>query len=180
MKHMTICMYGAASDNIDEEYFRQVELFGREIARHGHRLIYGGGGSGLMGASARGVRAEGGEVISVTPRFMEDYANLFEDRTQMIWTDTMSERKAIMEDRGDVFVIVPGGVGTYDEFFQILTLDTLKQKSSPIILFNIDGYFDTLINLLNESTERGFMHCNVWDYVTVADTVPEIMEGLPG
>jgi len=178
LKPFTVCMYGAASNDIDIKYFRQVESFGREIGRRGYTLIYGGGGSGLMGAAARGVRAESGVVISVIPRFMKENKDLFKDCTQTIWTDTMAERKTIMEDNADAFVVVPGGVGTFDEFFQILALATLKQHKAPIILFNIDGYFNTLIRLLDETKAKGFIESDIWQYVTVADQVRDIMTVL--
>ncbi len=171
-------MYGAASNDIDIKYFREVEAFGRELGKRGYTLIYGGGGSGLMGAAARGVRAEGGTIISVIPRFMQGFKDLFKDCTQTIWTDNMGERKNIMEENGDAFVIVPGGIGTFDEFFEILALATLKQHSSPIILFNIDGYFDSLIKLLEETTQKGFIECDVWKYVTVSDSVRDLMKVL--
>jgi uncharacterized protein (TIGR00730 family) len=171
-------MYGAASDNIDVNYFRQAEAFGRGIGKRGFRLIYGGGGSGLMGAAARGVRAEGGDVISVVPNFMYGMEDIFSDCTQMIRTNTMAERKSIMEDNGDAFVIVPGGIGTFDEFFQILALVGLKQLTAPIILFNIDGYYNILIALLEDSRQKGFISYDPWKYITVASTVQEVLKVL--
>ena len=180
MKSLTVCMYGAASNNIDVNYFRQAEAFGRGIGKRGYNLIYGGGGSGLMGAAARGVRAEGGKVISVVPNFMYEVEDIFGDCTQMIRTETMAERKSIMEDNGDAFVIVPGGVGTFDEFFEILALVGLRQLTAPIILFNIDGYYDTLIALLEHSRQKGFIAYDTWKYITVASTVQDVMTVLDG
>ena len=178
MRPLTVCMYGAAADNIDFIYFREAEAFGRAIARQGYSMIYGGGGSGLMGAAARGVRAEGGKITGVVPDFMKDYEDIFNDCTEMIHTKTMAERKYIMEKRADAFVITPGGIGTFDEFFQIVALSTLDRYSKPIILFNINGYYNTLLKAIDEAQTKGFMHKNINDYVTVAETVEDIMKAL--
>ena len=118
-------MYGAASNNIDVNYFRQAEAFGRGIGKRGYSLIYGGGGSGLMGAAARGVRAEGGKVISVVPNFMYEVEDIFGDCTQMIRTETMAERKSIMEDNGDAF-----------EYLTSLCKEGLKERYPVIYLFH--------------------------------------------
>ena len=135
MEKLTICVYGAASDNIDAIYMEETEKLGKEIAEHQHKIIYGGGASGLMGACARGVTQANGVIIGVVPFFMDGIEDLNDNCTEIIRTKTMSERKQIMEDRADAFVIVPGGIGTLDEFFQILTLVELKQKKAPIVLF---------------------------------------------
>lgn len=175
MKGLTICMYGAASDRIDRKYIEAVEGFGKAIARNGHRLIYGGGSSGLMGACARGVISEGGTVIGVTPHFLHVMEPEFEGCTETIRTETMASRKQVMEENADAFVIVPGGVGTYDEFFQILTLKDLNRHHKPIVLFNIDGYYNSTIALINEGIEKRFIKEAVAGMYTVADTAEDVI-----
>ncbi|MBQ9157637.1 MAG: TIGR00730 family Rossman fold protein [Eubacterium sp.] len=166
---MTICVYGAASSNIDDIYIAETERLGRELGARRHKLIYGGGASGLMGACARGVAAASGEVIGVVPKFMSAFEALNRDCTEFIETETMSERKDIMESRADAFIIVPGGIGTMDEFFQVLTLEELKRKSAPIILFNINGYYDTLIHFIDDCVKKGFIRVAVKDLFRVCD-----------
>ena len=138
MRKLTVCMYGGAREGIDSVYKENVEAFGRKLAEHGHALIFGGGATGLMGACARGAQSAGGKIIGVFPTFMSDFEPQFLEATQVIKTDNMAQRKGVMENNGDVFVICPGGVGTMDEFFQILTLNELKRHSGEIILFNIE------------------------------------------
>ena len=140
---MNITLYGAASDRIDRVYFEGVEALGRAIAKRGHTMVFGAGSTGLMGAAAKGVAAEGGRIIGVTPHFMHELEPVSDLCTELIATKTMAERKTIMEEMADAFVIVPGGIGTFDEFFQILTLKVLGRHSKPIILYNIKGFWDT-------------------------------------
>ena len=124
---MNITLYGAASDRIDKEYIEGVEELGREMARRGHVMVYGAGSTGLMGAAARGMHEENGKIIGITPHFMHKLEPISELCTELIATDTMAERKTIMEEKADAFIITPGGLGTLDEFFQILTLKVLQQ-----------------------------------------------------
>jgi len=176
MSRLTICMYGAASSNIDDIYIREIEKLGREIGSRHHRLIYGGGATGLMGACARGVSAAGGEIIGVAPSFMSDYELLNESCTELIRTETMGERKEIMEARSDAFIIAPGGIGTLDEFFQILTLTELKRKSAPIILYNINGYYDDLIHFIEICIHKGFIRVGVKDLYRVCTAPAEALD----
>lgn len=176
MAKLTICMYGAASDNIDSIYITETERLGEEIAQHHHRLIYGGGASGLMGACARGAAKKGGMIIGVVPGFMNEMEPINPDCTEIIHTETMGERKQVMEDNADAFIIVPGGIGTFDEFFQILTLTELKRKSAPIVLFNINGFYNDLISFINFGIEKGFIREGVRDLFHVSNTAPETLD----
>ncbi|MDD7113400.1 MAG: TIGR00730 family Rossman fold protein [Lachnospiraceae bacterium] len=175
MTKLTICMYGAASNNIDSIYITETEKLGEEIAQRHHRLIYGGGATGLMGACARGAARYEGTIIGVVPGFMNELEPINANCTEIIHTETMSERKQIMEDNADAFIIVPGGIGTLDEFFQILTLTELKRKFAPIVLFNINGFYDDLISFLNFGIGKGFIRENVREICHVCDTAPEAL-----
>ena len=151
-----ICVYGPARENIDPIFIKETEKLGRMIGMRGHKMIYGAGASGLMGAAARGMSAVDGYIIGVTPHFMHKFEPVYEC-TKIIETKTMAERKSVMEQKADAFIVVPGGVGTFDEFFQILTLKELGQLSNkPIVLFNLDGYFDELRNLMITAEQKGF------------------------
>ena len=110
---MNICVYGASSNDIDRSYIEETEYLGREIAKRGHTLVYGAGANGLMGAVARGVYEENGTIIGVTPSFFNVDGILFENVSELITTKTMRERKQIMEDKADAFIVTPGGIGTH-------------------------------------------------------------------
>ena len=157
METMTICVYGAASEKIDPAFIEGSEQLGRGIARRGHRMVYGGGGGGVMGACARGAARAGGEVTGVVPYFMDDFEVINKNCTKIIRTDTMSERKDIMENSADAFIIAPGGIGTFEEFFEILTLKQLGRHNKPIAVLNVDGYYDDMIRMLETTVREGFM-----------------------
>ena len=159
---MKICLFGSASNRIDPIYIEKTEKLGREIARRGHTLVFGGGGNGLMGAAARGVKAAGGEIIGVIPRFFEDQKieAAYEDCTELILCDTMNERKQIMEDLADAFLITPGGIGTYDEFFEVLTNKQLGLHEKPIAVYNIDGFYDELETMMYKAMNKRFIKAN--------------------
>ena len=119
---MRICVFGAASPTIDKEYIEKVEIMGKIMAERGHSLTFGGGGNGLMGAAARGVKEDGGYILGVAPKFFfEDTVERIYDKCdELIKPDTMRERKQIMEDNADAFIVTPGGIGTYEEFFEAI------------------------------------------------------------
>ena len=175
---MNITLYGAASDRIDRVYVEQVELLGRTMAKRGHTMVFGGGASGLMGAAARGMSAENGKIIGVTPHFMHDIEPIYKNCTEIVETKTMAARKNVMEERADAFIIVPGGIGTFDEFFQILTLSVLGRHKKPIILFNIKGFWNNVLSLIGEDLIRGFISKNVVDCFRVCETVDSVFEEI--
>ncbi len=154
---MIICVYGAASNNIHPGYIEVVEELGRKIAERGHSIVYGAGATGLMGAVARGVHEKGGSIIGVAPTFFNVDGVLFEDCTELIPTETMRERKQIMEDKADAFIMVPGGVGTFDEFFEILTLKQLRRHNKAMTVLNVRGYYNALTDMIERAIEEGFV-----------------------
>ena len=175
---MNICVYGASSDNIDVMFKTDVNLLGRCIAQKGHTLVYGGGTGGLMGAVMKGVASVDGKSIGVATRFFDHDGILCKECTEFIFTDTMRERKQIMEQRSDAFIMVAGGIGTYEEFFEILTLRQLKQHSKPIGILNTLGYYDDLINLLKTTADKGFMRDDISDCYVVSDSPEELLNML--
>lgn len=173
----TVCVFGAASDKIAPIYKEEVENLGRMIAKNDCCLVYGAGATGCMGAAARGVTAENGFVFGVTPHFIGKFEEIY-DCNKLIKTRTMNERKTIMEEHADFFVVVPGGIGTMDELFEIITLKYLEQAEKPIILFNINGFFDDIIALLNRLVKEGFAGERVLTNFEVCNTVEEIEKRL--
>ena len=154
---MNICVYGASSNEIDAAYLQAGEELGLAMAQRGHGLVFGGGQKGLMGAAARGVTGGGGRIIGVAPRFFDVEGVLYQDCTEFIFTDTMRERKAIMEDRSDAFIMTPGGIGTFEEFFEILTLRQLGRHNKGIAVLNTKGYYAPLQQMLEQAIEQGFL-----------------------
>ena len=147
-KQYFICVYGGASENISDTHKNAVEKLCGNLAKQGFSLVYGAGATGCMGAAARGFRENDGYVMGVTPRFMGTFEEIFEcDNTIVV--DTMAERKTLMEKHADLYLIAPGGIGTMDEFFQIITLKYLKQMDTPIVILNLDGFYDSLLNLMD-------------------------------
>lgn len=177
---MNVCIYGASSNDIDEEYKDIVGEFAYLMAKRGHNMVFGAGAEGLMGAAAQGVTRGGGSIIGVAPTFLNVDGRLYENCTELIKTETMRERKQIMEERADAFVMVPGGVGTYEEFFEILTLKQLGRHGKAIIIFNIMGYYDAMIYMLKENAEKGFMPASTNELYCVMTNASDILDYLDG
>ena len=154
---MKICVYGASSDKIDKEYIKKGEELGRKLVERGHKLVYGAGSMGMMGAVARGVYEKGGYIMGVVPRFFNADGVLFEHCSELVRMDTMRERKQIMEDNADAFITTPGGIGTFEEFFEILTLKQLARHNKPICIYNINGYYDEMLILMEKAIKENFM-----------------------
>lgn len=153
---MNICIYGSASNDIDRIYIDTIEQLGKALAKRGHSLVFGGGANGLMGAAARGFHCENAKITGVVPRFFNVDGILFEDG-ELIRTDTMRERKQKMDDLADAFIATPGGIGTFEEFFEIYTLKQLGQSKKPLVVFDINGYYKPLLAMLENGIKGNFM-----------------------
>lgn len=175
---MRICVYGAASPTIDENYKEITFNLGKLMVKRGHSLVFGGGGNGLMGAVAQGVKSENGHIIGVIPKFFdnENIEAICNFCDQLIEPDTMRERKQIMEDTADAFIVVPGGIGTYEEFFEILTLKQLCRHTKPIAVYNINGYYNSLFTVMNEAISKNFIKKNCLDLFKLTDNVDELFD----
>ncbi len=174
---MRICVYGAASPTIDPRYIEAVEQLGREMVKRGHSLVFGGGANGLMGAVARGVRDEGGHILGVIPTFFADeqIEAVCDFCTELIEPHTMRERKRIMEDNADAFIVVPGGIGTFEEFYEILTSKQLCRHNKPIALYNIMGYFNELCIMMEQSVKKEFIREDCLSLYKVTDDIEELL-----
>ena len=155
---MKIAVYGAASNKIDEIYLKRVEELSKKLAMKGHSLVFGGGSSGLMGAAARGFHEKGGKMLGIAPTFFKSVDGaLYEHCDEFIFTETMRERKFLLEEHAEAFIITPGGVGTFEEFFEAFTLKQLGLHNKAMIIYNINGYYDTMKKMLDEAIEKKFM-----------------------
>lgn len=177
---MNICVYGASSDAIDKEYIKEVEKLGEEMARRGHGLVYGAGAQGLMGAAARGMTKFGGDIVGVSPSFFKVDGVLYDKCTEMIFTETMRERKQIMEERADAFIVTPGGVGTFEEFFEILTLKQLNRHQKAIAIFNIKGYYNELESFMSNAAKEEFMKKDTLGLYKMFDDMAEMLDYIEG
>lgn len=172
---MNICLFGSGSMNIDPSFLDVGYQLGEIIALNNHTLVFGGGNTGMMGSVARGCYDNKGNIIGIMPEWMSEFEELFEYCDEIIYTKTMNERKIKFIDNSDLFIISPGGIGTLDEFFEALTLKKLKKHDKPIIILNINHFYDNLLNMLDEMLELGFISEADKKMVTVTSNVEEVI-----
>ncbi len=175
---MRICVYGAASNEIDTTFISDGEKLGEQLAKKGHSLVFGGGANGLMGAVARGVYKQKGTILSIAPNFFNVDGILYEHCTEYIYTDTMRERKMLMEEHSDAFIVTPGGIGTFEEFFEILTLRSLDRHKKPIAILNTNGYYDNLIEFLKIGVKQNFLKDENLNLFFVSESVDDVIKYL--
>ncbi len=175
---MRICVFGAASNQINEVYIKAVEELGAAMAKRGHGLVFGAGGHGLMGAAARGVHSAGGDVIGVIPEFFRDenIEEIYYDCDQLIYTETMAQRKTKMEDLADAFIIVPGGIGTFEELFEVLTLKQLGRHNKPIVILDINGYYVKMEQFLQFAIDEEFIKDNCKQLYGFCDSIDAALD----
>ena len=174
---MNICLYGSGSRKIDKTYTDAAYDLGCEMALKGHTLVFGGGDTGMMGACARGVHDNDGKSIGIAPEWIGKFEPLCDDCSDFIYVDTMDERKNEFVKNSDAFIISPGGIGTLDEFFEIITLKKLKQHDKEIIVYNINGFYDKMLEMIDEMGEKGFLYKQSEIFKT-ATSIDEIFECL--
>ena len=173
---MKICVYGASGDKLARDYFEAAEELGVLMARGGHSPIFGGGQHGLMGACARGVSREKGDITGIAPRFFDEPGILYPNCSRFIFTETMGERKAAMEEAAEAFIVLPGGIGTYEEFFETLTLKQLGRHAKPIAVLNTAGYYSAMDLMLRKTAEAGFMSRNCLALFALCDTPEQALD----
>lgn len=174
-----ICVYCAASTKIKQSYFDETSKLGQLLAESNLSVIYGGGSSGLMGQLANSALSAGGSVIGVIPQFMCDVEWNHNGLTELILVDTMHERKARMAKMADAVVALPGGCGTLEELMEIITWKQLGIFTKPIVIVNMEGYFDPLIDMLEKALDEQFMreeHRNMWSVVNTSDQVLDAIQ----
>ena len=173
---MKICVYGAASSEIDKSFLEAGEELGRQIVERGHGLVFGGGANGMMGAVARGVDSKGGYILGIAPGFFNVDGVSYDNCTEFIHTDTMRERKRLLDEKSNAFIIAPGGIGTFDEFFEILTLKQPGRHNKPIVIWNINNYFDNMENMMQVSVDKHFITDDCRSLYYVCNTIDEILD----
>lgn len=175
-----ICVYAGSNSGVRPEYRQAAQSLGDELVARGLGLVYGGGQVGLMGAIADTVLAAGGEVIGVMPRALFPQEVAHQDLTDLHVVANMHERKALMADLADGFVALPGGSGTYDELFEILTWAQLGIHQKPIGLLNVIGYFDPLLALLQHTMTEGFIAPHHVELLLHNEKVADLLDSLAG
>jgi uncharacterized protein (TIGR00730 family) len=169
-----VAVFCSAADGRDPVYRAVAQELGRALAAHGLGLVYGGGKAGLMGAVADAALAGGGHVVGVIPHVLVDLEVAHDKVTELHVTETMHIRKAMMAERADAFLILPGGYGTLEEMFEVLAWQTLKLHTKPVVLLNIAGFYDTLLDFLDVCDREGMMRGNR-GILLVAQTVEEAL-----
>ncbi len=174
----TVCVYCGSSANVPELYRQAATRLGRLMAEHKLKLVYGGGKSGLMGLVAEGVLAGGGEACGVIPHHIANREISHTGLTELHMVDTMHERKQMMVDMADAFVILPGGLGTLDEFFEIMTWRQLSLHDKPIIIVNIEGYWSPLLILIDRLIDQSFARESDRQMLQVVESVDDVPAAL--
>ena len=178
----SVCVYCASSTQIDEKYFRAAETLGTLIAQCGLRLITGAGNMGLMNAVEEAALAAGGEVTGIIPSFMIKEGWHHTGLTELIETASMHERKQMMADLSDGAIALPGGCGTFEELLEVITWKQLGLYLNPIIILNLDGYYNHLIAQLDKDLEDKFMrdiHAGIWQVATTPEEAVELLFDTP-
>jgi uncharacterized protein (TIGR00730 family) len=173
-----VTVYCSSSNKVAKVFADATAELGREIARKGWKLVYGGNAVGLMGVLADSCREAGGKVIGVTPRLFIEKGVDDKKCDEMIVTDGMRDRKAVMEERGDAFVALPGGFGTFEEFFEIICGRQLAYHNKAIVLLNVAGYYDPMLAMIERGHEMGFIRPKARHLYFVARNVAEAIEHL--
>jgi len=175
---LSVCVYSSSSDAVDRIYFRAAEELGAALAKAGCNLVYGGSNIGLMGAVASAVHGSGGNVTGVIPAAIADHGIAYNMADELIVTDTLRERKRIMEERSDAFVALPGGFGTLEELLEIITLKQLHYHNKAVALLNVDDYYQPLIDLFEHLYSRSFAKADSRNAYEVCTDVPQLMAYL--
>lgn len=174
----SVCVYCASSNLLESKYYESAQLLGKLLGEKGVRCINGGGNRGLMQAVSDSVMQHGGSVLGVAPEFMIEEGWVHDGLTELVVVQTMHERKAYMVREADAIVVLPGGVGTFDEFFEIVTWKQLGLFDGKIVLMNIGGYYDLLLDFLEKSAHQNFIRPEHLDLFKVAASPHEVMHRL--
>ena len=180
MEITRICVYCSASATRDPAVETEIRVFGREIARRGITLVYGGSSLGLMGALADEVLAAGGKVIGVIPKTLVGRESAHKGLTELKVVTTMHEREQVMSDLGDAFVAFPGGFGTLVEIIEMITWKQLGLHGKPVVFANINGYFDPLIQQFENAIKYGYARPEHRILFAIADSTKAILTFLEG
>lgn len=174
---MRVCVYCGSSPGNDPAYVETARAFGAALARRGIGVVYGGGRVGMMGAVADAALAAGGEVVGIIPRFLEE-REVAHTGVDLRVVESMHERKAMMAELADAFVALPGGFGTFEEFFEITTWVQLGLIDAPCILANLDGYYDGIVAAIDHAAASGFINDRNRAIVETYDSIDAVLNRL--
>ncbi|WP_203990681.1 LOG family protein [Sphaerisporangium rufum] len=175
---MAICVFCASSLKIDKKYLDLAAEVGTELARRGHTLVSGGAMVSCMGAVARAARAAGGRTVGVMPRVLVDLEIADEESDELIITSDMRERKGVMDTRSDGFLVLPGGIGTLEELFEIWTSRVIGMHDKPLVILDPWGLYAPLRLQVGQMYEAGFTRPDVFDAIAWTTTVPDALDHL--
>ncbi len=173
-----ICVYCASSSKIDSKYVETAKRLGSLLAENNMQLVYGGGSVGLMGILADSVLDKGGKVTGIIPKFMVEAEWQHDGLTKLILTETMHERKEKMAAMSNAVVALPGGCGTLEELLEVITWKQLGIYRNPIIIVNVDGYYNNLLAQFQQAADELFMRPQHLDMWTVVETADEVLEAI--
>lgn len=173
-----ICVYCSASADLAPVYTEAAVELGKAIGERGDTLVYGGASKGLMGAIAQATHEAGGRVVGIIPKALLSVEFAFDNADDLIITEDMRERKAGMEARADAFVALPGGIGTLEEVFEIMTLRALNITPKPLVLLNTENFYDPLMELLQRMLSGGFIRRPISEIFFLAPDVPSLLEHI--
>ena len=171
---MKICVFCSANQQIDHDFFELTRELGRWAAKEGHTIVYGGVNCGLMECLAKAVKEAGGQTIGVVPMLVEKSGRTSDYVDVEIPCDNLTDRKQLMMDQSDVFIALPGGIGTLDEIFTVAASATIGYHQKPVILYNMKGFWDSLIAMLDDLHTKGVTRKAWRTYIQVADTLDEL------
>jgi uncharacterized protein (TIGR00730 family) len=174
----SICVYCGSSPGKDPLFAEVARTFGKILAENGITLVYGGGSRGLMGALALSVHEHGGRVVGIIPDFLKLRERMFTGAQEIVVTRDMHERKRLMFERADAFVALPGGIGTLEELVEQLTWSQLGRHKKPILIANINAFWEPLIDLLEHMKRSGFIHSDLAIDYKVVDQVEQIVPAI--
>jgi uncharacterized protein (TIGR00730 family) len=172
----TICVFCASSTSLDQGWLDLAAQVGSALGARGHRLVSGGGRVGMMGALVEGAREAGGHTFGVIPQSLLDLEVADVDSDELVITDGMAARKIVMVERADAFLILPGGLGTLDELFEVWTLATLRVHAKPIVLLDLDDFYQPLLTWLGTLASRRFVRSEGLAMVRVTRSVDEALD----
>jgi len=173
-----ICVFCGSATGVDQGFAAAARTCGRMLAKRGIELVYGGGRVGLMGLVADAALEVGGKVIGVIPRPLARREIAHGSLTHLHVVPGMHERKAMMASLADAFLTLPGGIGTFEEFFEVLSWSVLGLHQKPMALLNVAGYYTPLVALLHRTIEQGLAHSHAVERILVAETVPDALDSL--
>ena len=173
-----VCVYCASSEKIDPKYFEATAKVARALVRKSITVVYGGGARGLMGQLADTTLAENGRIIGIMPRFMKEVEFHHKDVNEFIFTADMHERKKQFMVGVDALITLPGGCGTFEELMEAITLKRLGLFTKPIVILNLDGYYDSLIAMLEKAIEENFMRPEHGDMWTVFERPEDVIDAI--